>query len=532
MNDTHGTPADIDDTPTDTHDSSADAHNSSADTHDSPTDSHSNPADTALFAAVQRLVGVGGWVYDSERDTLSATEEAARISGCASPAAVTLDAVIDCFHPDAQPAVRAAITDAIETETAFDGEWRLAGDEPRWVRVYGEPVEADGSTRLRGAIEEITDQRRHEGRLNALFETNRRLLDAETPAAVAEVAVEAAADVLGLSLNGVHLYNPTTDALEPAAITDTAQDTFGESPTFEAGEGIAWDVFASGDPRVFNDVRTADAVYNDDTAVRSEIAVPLGDHGVFLVGAPTPDAFSERTISLAKLLGAVVETALDQLTQKRRLRRQNERLEAFAGIVSHDLRNPLAVAKSGIEVARAQGAEADALDRVETAHDRMETLIDDLLTLAETGQDLDPDALEPVALSTIAEDAWATVASDDAELVVDDESRLIADASRLQQLLENLCANSVEHSDGSVTVRVGTLSDGFYVEDDGPGIGSDDREAVFEAGYSTDNEGTGMGLRIVRTVADAHGWAISLSESDDGGARFEITGVDRASDHS
>jgi signal transduction histidine kinase len=495
-------------------------------------DRHSDPTETALFAAVERLVGVGGWVYDSESETLSATDEAARISGCASPATMTLDDVIGCFHPDARSAVRTAIADAIETGAVFESEWRLDSDEPRWVRVYGEPVDGEGSSQLRGAIEEITDQRRHEGRLNALFETNRRLLDAETPPAVAEVAVTAAADVLGLSLNGVHLYDPTADALEPAATSDAAREAFGEPPTFGAGEGIAWTAFETGEARVFDDVRAADAVYNDDTAVRSEIAVPLGDHGVFLAAAPTPNAFDEQTVSLAKLLGTTVETALDQLEQTRQLQQQNERLEAFTGIVSHDLRNPLSVAKAGIEVARTQGAEADALDRVETAHERMETLIDDLLTLAQTGQDLDPDALEPVALSAVADDAWATVDADSASLVVDDDTQVIADTSRLQQLLENLCANSIEHSEGSVTVRVGTLPDGFYVEDDGPGIDPADREAVFEAGYSGHEDGTGLGLRIVRTVADAHGWEVELAESATGGVRFEVIGVDHASDHS
>jgi hypothetical protein len=54
-------------------------------------DRHSDPTETALFAAVERLAGVGGWVYDSDSETLSATDEAARISGCASPATVTLD---------------------------------------------------------------------------------------------------------------------------------------------------------------------------------------------------------------------------------------------------------------------------------------------------------------------------------------------------------------------------------------------------------------------------------------------------------
>jgi len=495
-------------------------------------DPHSDLTEPALFAAVERLVGVGGWVYDSESETLSATDEAARISGCESPAAMTLDDVIDCFHPDARSAVRAAITDAIETESTFERVWRLDSAEPRWVRVYGEPADTDGPPRLRGAIEEITDQRRHEGRLNALFETNRRLLDAETPPAVAEVAVTAAAEVLGLSLNGVHLYDPTADALEPAAVSDAARERFGEPPAFATGEGVAWDVFETGEARVFDDVRAAEAVYNDDTAVRSEIAVPLGDHGVFLAAAPTPNAFAEQTVSLAKLLGTAVETALDQLTQKRRLQQQNDRLEAFAGIVSHDLRNPLSVAKAGIEVARAQGAEADALDRVDTAHERMETLIDDLLTLAETGQDLDPDALGPVSLSQVAEAAWETVAADQASLVVDDDSQLIADGSRLRQLVENLCANSIDHSEGAVTVRIGALPDGFYVEDDGSGIAPDDREAIFETGYSTADEGTGLGLRIVRTVVEAHGWDIAVAESATGGARFEITGVDHASDHS
>ena len=491
---------------------------------------YSDPTETALFAAVERLVGVGGWVYDSESETLSVTAETTRISGCESP--MTLDSVVDCFHPTDQPAVRTAVSDAIETETTFQGEWRLDSEQPRWVRVYGEPADTDGPSRLRGAIEEITDQRRHEGRLNALFETNRRLLDAETPAAVAEVAVNAAAEVLDLSLNGVHLYNPTADALESAAMSDAAWETFGEPPTFEPGEGIAWTAFETGVARVFDDVRTAEAVYNDDTAVRSEIIVPLGDHGVFLVAAPTPNAFDERTVSLAKLLGTAVETALDQLAHHRQLQQQNERLEAFAGIVSHDLRNPLSVAKAGIEVARTQGAEADALDRVDTAHERMETLIDDLLTLAETGQDLDPAEIAPVSLSQIAEDAWATIAADQSSLVVDDDSHLIADASRLQQLVENLCANSIDHSEGPVTVRVGTLPDGFSIEDDGPGIDPADREAIFETGYSTADEGTGLGLRIVRTVVEAHGWEIKVTESAAGGARFEITGVDHASDHS
>lgn len=102
----------------------------------------------------------------------------------------------------------------------------------------------------------------------------------------------------------------------------------------------------------------------------------------------------------------------------------------------------------------------------------------------------------------------------------------MGDRSRLQQLLENLIRNSIEHAGEEVTVTVGALEDGFYVEDDGPGIPADERDEEFAAGHSTSEGGTGFGLRIVQQVVEAHDWSIQLTEGSDGGARFEITGVE------
>jgi signal transduction histidine kinase len=85
--------------------------------------------------------------------------------------------------------------------------------------------------------------------------------------------------------------------------------------------------------------------------------------------------------------------------------------------------------------------------------------------------------------------------------------------------------DAVDHGSDGVTVTVGELPDGFYVEDDGPGIPDGDRGRVFEAGYSTVAGGTGLGLSIVTQVADAHGWDVRVTDGVDGGARFEITGV-------
>jgi signal transduction histidine kinase len=107
---------------------------------------------------------------------------------------------------------------------------------------------------------------------------------------------------------------------------------------------------------------------------------------------------------------------------------------------------------------------------------------------------------------------------------------LVADRSRLQQLFENLFSNSVAHAGVDVTVRVGLLDgrDGFYVEDDGPGIPETERSTVFEMGYTTDTDGTGFGLAICNQIADAHGWNFGVTEGRWGGARFEVSSVDVA----
>jgi PAS domain S-box-containing protein len=209
--------------------------------------------------------------------------------------------------------------------------------------------------------------------------------------------------------------------------------------------------------------------------------------------------------------------------RERELERQNARLEKFASVVSHDLRNPLNVAEGRVELAQAE-CDSEHLDDVETALERSQALIDDLLTLAREGNRVDD--IEVVDLGTLTEKCWGTVATGEATVSVEIDRTIRADQSQLQQLLENLYRNAIEHGDDDVTVTVGALPDGFYTEDDGPGIPTDERDDVFEAGYSTTEDGTGFGLNIVEEIVDVHGWDIRVTEGPDGGARFEITGVE------
>jgi signal transduction histidine kinase len=93
-------------------------------------------------------------------------------------------------------------------------------------------------------------------------------------------------------------------------------------------------------------------------------------------------------------------------------------------------------------------------------------------------------------------------------------------------VFENLLGNAVEHTDRAVTITVGEFEHGFYVADDGEGIPDDEQDDVFEAGYTTTEQGTGFGFSIVSDVIEAHGWEVHVTESTEGGTRVEITGVD------
>ena len=214
----------------------------------------------------------------------------------------------------------------------------------------------------------------------------------------------------------------------------------------------------------------------------------------------------------------------DRRAYQRRIERENERLDEFASIVSHDLRNPLNVISGFMRLAR-ETEDLSYLDRCERAADDMERLIDDVLTLARQGRAVGE--LEPVPLIELARRCRGNVDAEAFELVVETDSVIEADPGRLRQLFGNLYQNAVDHGESPVTVTVGDTEEGFYVADDGPGIPAERRDRVFESGYTTSDSGTGFGLAIVDGIAEAHGWEVSVHESETGGVRFEFDGVKR-----
>jgi len=463
----------------------------------------------------------------------------------------------DPIPEDDRPLERAVGTGEIVTDYEHGIE-RPSG-ERRWLSVNAAPLgSADGEIEyVVAAAADATERRERERALAALHDTTRQFVHADSEVAVCELAVEAAREILDLPINGVWLYDEDENEgiLRPVARTNEA-DALLDQPTYTGGDSLSWEVFERGEFRVYEDLSAVDGQYNPDSPLESEIVLPLGDHGVMNIGATEPNAFGEGDVALARLLAANAEAALERTAQEaeRRARasdleRQNERLEEFASVISHDLRNPLGVARARLELLSTE-CDSDHVDPLARSLDRMDAIVEDVLTLARQGELVGE--TEPIDLAAAAEGAWGTVETEDADLVLEGSTRIDADPSRLQELLENLFRNAVEHGstasrttsgdspedgvaesgaadpgpDGGegVTIRVGSLSDGdgFYVGDDGPGVPPEERDRIFEHGYSTADDGTGFGLAIVDEIARAHGWSIRTTESAADGARFEI----------
>jgi PAS domain S-box-containing protein len=341
-----------------------------------------------------------------------------------------------------------------------------------------------------------------------------------------------------------------------------------------------------------------DLVVPDDAGERlPELEGGGDDHEVERATADGRRSFLVRRVPVGSepQRGFCIYTDVSELKRREReLRAQNRRLETFASVVSHDLRNPMSVARGYAEILEP----SEPREKVVDGLDRMQRIVDDVLALARDHDDLDR---EPTDLERPAGQAWATVETRDATLAVETSPTLSVDSDRVIRLLENLFRNAVEHgstsprsrahedavehgstsppsqvreddvehgstsprssssredavehrstsnqtaSDDAVehgstssrpsddaaaahdgpdpTVTVGGLDGGgFYVADDGSGIPPEDRERVFEEGYSASSS-TGLGLAIVREIATAHGWTVRATESADGGAQSEF----------
>jgi PAS domain S-box-containing protein len=408
-------------------------------------------------------------------------------------------------HPDDRETIADAIerleTDATDqqvVETRFrhaDGSWR-------WVEATLQNRFDDET--IDGILvnsRDITEQKRRAAEYEDLADEYTRLLDAVKDG-IFYVTVEATE--AGYEFR----FERLNDAYEEQTGL-TSEEVVDKTPTEVFGDELGAEVES-------NYRRCARA--REPITYQEELPVETGARFWQTNLAPV---LSDGEV--IRIIG-ITRNVTDRVKRERQLRSQNEQLEEFASVVSHDLRNPLNVAQARTTLL-AEECESEHLDPIVRSLDRMEELISDTLTLARQGQIVaDPG---PIPLVDLVGGCWKSVSTESATIDIADDITIRGDRSRLQHVFENLFRNAVEHGGDDVTITVGSTDDHcLYVEDTGPGIPEDERAEVFEPGVSSATGGTGFGLTIVRRIAEAHGWDVDIVDGDAGGARFEFSGVD------
>ena len=403
-------------------------------------------------------------------------------------------------HPDDRAKNADAVNAVLETP-----------DEPQTVEVRFK--HADGSWRW---IEATMRNRFETGSINGILLNSRDITERkEREHELSELVEEYEA-----------LLNNVEDAIFFVDV-DTSNDStfrFGHvSPAYEEQTGITADQIQGRTPRdVFGEQQGAELEANYHRCVKARKPISYQeelhiDEEAYVWQTKLAPVTTDGEIT--RLVG-ITRDVTDRVERERQLHRQNERLDEFASVISHDLRNPLNVAQGRAALLDGQ-TEGEDLTPLVRALDRMEAIVMDTLTLARQGDTIDE--TESVSLTDLAEQCWETVHMDAATLEIADEMTFQGDHDRLQHVFENLFRNAIQHGGTDVTVRVGCVdTDTIYLEDDGPGISVDRRDEVFEPGHSSTSGGTGFGLTIAKRIAEAHGWMVSVTDGVDGGARFEF----------
>ena len=432
-----------------------------------------------------------------------------------------------------------AITD-VDIGTAERRQLELPYTGPAGDDRMGEfrfvPIE-DNTATVAAIIRDVTDQHEYDRVVTSLHEVTRWLLGSDDPEEICAITVHSGSDLLDLPISGIWLLEGEHGYLEPVAGTAGAHDEFGGLPRFNPGESHVWDVFEAGDVKLFDDLDETDDLYNPDTPLRSEIIAPIGTHGVLMTGSFDPHRFDETDVDLISTLVENTRAALDRADREQvlkdrtaELERQTERLEAVADILSSDLQRQLETVADALEDDDPDEWEFPlAENTVETTLDRAEGLVDDVREFARNATAVG--TRSRLRLESAIADAASDSGIDEDALVVDASATLRADPDRFVHLLETAFDSAAARADDGVTIQIGLVgfddggSRGFFMLDDAAEIPPNAHDRVLDPTADDETAIDGLGLALVRAIAEAHGWTCTVTNGENGGTRIEIRDI-------
>ncbi|CQR52622.1 putative diguanylate cyclase [Haloferax massiliensis] len=276
-----------------------------------------------LLASLQRLTGIGVWSYDVSSDELWWSDEAKRIHGFDASATPTVSDVVDQYAEADRDGVMGRLADAIEHGESFSIDVQYASERTteRSIRLACEPLVEDGRTvTLHGVVQDVTDTKRQEQRIEILRRTSQELRNASSKAEVAEILADAAKNVLGLVNTTVRLVDENRSMLQTIEATEECLERAGDRPNYSVSEDTpAARTYRTGEPVIHaNHEHTEDD--HSRGSLRSGLYVPIGSHGVLSAGDVVVNAFEEHDLEAASLLGQLGAEAITRIGWVKRSR--------------------------------------------------------------------------------------------------------------------------------------------------------------------------------------------------------------------
>lgn len=433
-----------------------------------------------------------------------------------------------------QSGASAGVTDAMD-QAVDDAELSSTLETAAAAAPSTEPTTADGVSGLRECAQELvtTSAQALEG---TTLNVSRSLMSAA--ADEVDVKIQWALQSLATELDAtqcllyehddegdrlVEEFGWRDDGVEDAPVTNDLDPVGDESlpaPAFPGYEerlqqfdAVCYDSTADDDPPEYD--------AEQGTLLALPIVIDWELTGMIVITTEVPRRWTESVRQQLTAVGELIGHTERRRRRRNELEDQNERLEQFTSVISHDLQNPLSVVNGYLELAMDTG-DTEHLEPAVEAAERMETMLNELLTLAREGRAVGD--TEPTSIGQVVSEAWSAVDTPEATLQtegLEQIDKVSADPTRLQEAFENLFRNALDHVGEEVSITVSATENGVAVADDGPGIPEDEQDQIFEHGY-TGGDGTGLGLAIVETIIEGHGWTIDVGNGDAGGAEFVI----------
>ena len=231
-----------------------------------------------------------------------------------------------------------------ELDRTFDLSLQPKRGEPIACEEHVTALFDDGGFQgVVGVVRDVSDRRRRRELISQLQETSRSLMQAPSRESVADIVATTARQVLGFELATVRLYDADERVLRPTATTDAIDEHLPERPVYDLDEGQPGTVFASGEPAVYDDVRTIEDPDGDLGPVRSAMYFPIGVHGTLTVASTTVGAFDDNDRQVAALLAINAAAACNRAKREQEVREARERIETILERINGLIQNTVEV---------------------------------------------------------------------------------------------------------------------------------------------------------------------------------------------